>query len=72
MKRLTTGIVAVLCAASLCFLAGCSKKTAQANSSTLNAMIEVEVETLDPQTATDGTSFEVIADFTDEIGRAHV
>lgn len=65
MKRLTTGIVAVLCAASLCFLAGCSKKTAQANSSTLNAMIEVEVETLDPQTATDGTSFEVIADFTD-------
>ena len=28
-------------------------------------MIEVEVESLDPQVATDGTSFEVIADFTD-------
>ena len=32
---------------------------------TLNVMIEVEVESLDPQIATDGTSFEVIADFTD-------
>ncbi len=28
-------------------------------------MIEVEVESLDPQVATDGTSFEVIANFTD-------
>jgi oligopeptide transport system substrate-binding protein len=31
----------------------------------LNVMIEVEVESLDPQVAQDGTSFEVIADFTD-------
>ena len=31
----------------------------------LNVMIEVEVQSLDPQIATDGTSFEVIADFTD-------
>jgi len=32
---------------------------------TLNVMVEVEVASLDPQVATDGTSFEVIADFTD-------
>lgn len=31
----------------------------------LNVMVEVEVESLDPQVATDGTSFEVIADYTD-------
>lgn len=37
----------------------------EANSSVLNVMIEVEVQSLDPQVATDGTSFEVIADFTD-------
>ncbi len=31
----------------------------------LNVMVEVEIASLDPQIATDGTSFEVIADFTD-------
>ena len=31
----------------------------------LNVMVEVEVESLDPQVATDGTSFEVIAHYTD-------
>jgi len=31
----------------------------------LNIMLETEVQSLDPQLATDGTSFEVIADFTD-------
>ncbi|MCR4694407.1 MAG: peptide ABC transporter substrate-binding protein [Pseudobutyrivibrio sp.] len=33
--------------------------------SDLNVMIETAVESLDPQQATDGTSFEVIADYTD-------
>lgn len=33
--------------------------------SDLNIMLETPVESLDPQIATDGTSFEVIADFTD-------
>nr|MCR5099499.1 peptide ABC transporter substrate-binding protein [Lachnospiraceae bacterium] len=33
--------------------------------SDLNIMLETPVESLDPQEATDGTSFEVIADFTD-------
>ncbi|MGN0976199.1 MAG: peptide ABC transporter substrate-binding protein [Gemmiger sp.] len=31
----------------------------------LNVMLETEVESLDPQLATDGTSFEVIANYTD-------
>ena len=39
-----------------------SKKSAEGN---LNVMIETPVESLDPQQATDGTSFEVIADYTD-------
>ena len=34
-------------------------------SNVLNVMVEVEIASLDPQLATDGTSFEVIADFTD-------
>ena len=36
-----------------------------ATGGTLNVMVEVEVASLDPQVATDGTSFEVIADYTD-------
>lgn len=36
-----------------------------ASSSALNVMLETPVQSLDPQVATDGTSFEVIADFTD-------
>lgn len=38
---------------------------ASTGSNVLNVMVEVEVASLDPQLATDGTSFEVIADFTD-------
>ena len=38
---------------------------AAAGDKILNVMVEVEVESLDPQVATDGTSFEVIADYTD-------
>lgn len=39
--------------------------TAVAGSSDMNVMLETPVESLDPQQATDGTSFEVIADYTD-------
>ncbi|MCI6064705.1 MAG: peptide ABC transporter substrate-binding protein [Roseburia inulinivorans] len=39
--------------------------TAAAGSSDMNVMLETPVESLDPQQATDGTSFEVIADYTD-------
>jgi oligopeptide transport system substrate-binding protein len=42
-----------------------SGSAAAGSASALNVMIEVEVESLDPQVATDGTSFEVIADYTD-------
>ncbi len=67
MKKLTkvTGLVAA-CAALL-GLASCGgeKTSVKSPSKALNVMIEVEVESLDPQEATDGTSFEVIADFTD-------
>ncbi len=68
-------------AVSAAALAGCSSSsddssTGSASSSTatttetasgeaLNIMIETAVESLDPQIATDGTSFEVIADYTD-------
>ncbi len=38
---------------------------AAAAGGTLNVMVEVEVASLDPQIATDGTSFEVIANYTD-------
>lgn len=37
----------------------------EASSSDLNIMLETPVESLDPQQAVDGTSFEVIADYTD-------
>ena len=42
-----------------------SGSTASTGSNVLNVMVEVEVASLDPQIATDGTSFEVIANFTD-------
>ena len=40
-------------------------ESASAGSGTLNIMLETPVESLDPQLATDGTSIEVIADYTD-------
>ena len=40
-------------------------QTATAGTSDLNIMLETPVESLDPQQATDGTSFEVIANFMD-------
>ena len=38
---------------------------AEESTSDLNVMLETPVQSLDPQQATDGTSFEVIADYTD-------
>lgn len=45
--------------------ASSSSSTSSSGSSDLNIMIETAVESLDPQLATDGTSFEVIACYTD-------
>ena len=42
-----------------------AEATTTASGSDLNIMLETPVESLDPQQATDGTSFEVIADYTD-------
>ena len=44
---------------------GADAATVTAGTSDLNIMLETPVESLDPQQATDGTSFEVIANFTD-------
>lgn len=46
-------------------MAAASVLGASAMDSDLNVMVETPVESLDPQIATDGTSFEVIADYTD-------
>jgi oligopeptide transport system substrate-binding protein len=45
--------------------AAATETSAEVSSSDLNIMLETPVESLDPQEATDGTSFEVIASFTD-------
>lgn len=63
MKSLMKGAAASLAVLSILSLVSCGKKAAKSN--VLNVMIEVEVQSLDPQQATDGTSFEVIADYTD-------
>ena len=57
MKKLKTAVVMTMAAASVL--------GASAMASDLNVMVETPVESLDPQIATDGTSFEVIADYTD-------
>ncbi len=42
-----------------------AEPTGEGSGEDLNVMLETPVESLDPQQATDGTSFEVIADYTD-------
>lgn len=78
-KRLVAGVLACILAMSLAACgseapssntgtpenSASATPTASAGSNTLNVMVEVEVASLDPQVATDGTSFEVIADYTD-------
>lgn len=44
---------------------GASDTSSETAANDLNIMIETPVESLDPQIGQDGTSFEVIADFTD-------
>ena len=45
--------------------ASASDSASAGSSSDMNVMLETPIEFLDPQQATDGTSFEVIADYTD-------
>lgn len=77
--KLVKQVGATLLAGAMAFsLVGCGSSAAPASSAAsaaqsavaaasnvLNVMVEVEVASLDPQIATDGTSFEVIADYTD-------
>lgn len=79
MKNRTRILAAFLAATMVFGLVGCGSKneaaaTGSASADTsdsavagaeLNVMIETPVESLDPQQATDGTSFEVLADYTD-------
>lgn len=72
-KRLLVCVLAVTMILSLAACGGSGSTPAPAGTAapagasgqTLNVMVEVEVASLDPQVATDGTSFEVIADYTD-------
>ncbi len=81
MKRITRrqflavmGAAAAVSALSACGSSSTAASTAASSaasgaaatsSSALNIMLETPVQSLDPQVATDGTSFEVIADYTD-------
>lgn len=63
-----TKVVALLSASALAVSSigfGTTAFAVEESTSALNVMIETPVESLDPQQATDGTSFEVIADYTD-------
>ena len=76
LKKLAAGTLA---GAMILSLAACGSSSSPApasgaasgstacttGSNVLNVMVEVEVASLDPQLATDGTSFEVIANYTD-------
>ncbi len=70
-KKLISLVLAATMAVGMFGCGSSDSSTATSTGSTasastdLNVMIETAVESLDPQQATDGTSFEVIADFTD-------
>lgn len=79
MKKSKSFAALAIASTMLLSLAGCSNGqtntdatvapgglgSAGSGSAELNVMLETPVESLDPQQATDGTSFEVIANFTD-------
>lgn len=67
-KKLLTVVIAMLLAISLVACTGKdtkSNKTENANSKTLRVQLDVEVASMDPQIATDGTSFEVMGAVTE-------
>jgi oligopeptide transport system substrate-binding protein len=67
MKK-TKAVVSILTASALVsglVSVNTTAYAAEESTSALNIMLETPVESLDPQQATDGTSFEVIADYTD-------
>lgn len=64
MKK-TKAVLSMLTASALVLGLSGYTVSAETGTSDLNIMLETPVESLDPQQATDGTSFEVIADYTD-------
>ncbi len=64
MRNMANKLVALVLCLTLVLTVG-SFATAESSGKVLKVQIETEVQSLDPQVATDGTSFEVIADFTD-------
>lgn len=67
MRKSKALVVLLTASAMVVGLMGTSTAVMAVEESTsdLNIMLETPVESLDPQQATDGTSFEVIADYTD-------
>ncbi len=65
MRKRKALLSVTLAAAMALGTCGITVSAEETSSAVLNVMIETPVESLDPQQATDGTSFEVIADYTD-------
>ncbi|MCC8044579.1 MAG: peptide ABC transporter substrate-binding protein [Clostridiales bacterium] len=65
MKKRKAMLSITLAAAMMLSMGSVQVSAEEAEGAVLNVMIETAVESLDPQQATDGTSFEVIADYTD-------
>ena len=63
MKNMSSKLIALVLCLTLVLSVG--SIAAAEGEKVLKVHIETEVQSLDPQVATDGTSFEVIADFTD-------
>ncbi|MEE3421033.1 MAG: peptide ABC transporter substrate-binding protein [Lachnospiraceae bacterium] len=61
----SSGTTSTTAATSEATASGAATTSAEASTEDLKVMLETPVESLDPQQATDGTSFEVIADYTD-------
>jgi oligopeptide transport system substrate-binding protein len=64
MRNPAHKLIALMLCLTLVLTVG-SFASAESSANVLKVQIETEVQSLDPQVATDGTSFEVIADFTD-------
>ncbi|MCD7882644.1 MAG: peptide ABC transporter substrate-binding protein [Lachnospiraceae bacterium] len=65
MKKRKAMLSITLAAAMMLSMGSVQVSAEETEGAVLNVMIETAVESLDPQQATDGTSFEVIADYTD-------
>lgn len=65
MKNKASKLISLVLCLTLVLTVGSFASATAEGEQVLKVQIETEVQSLDPQVATDGTSFEVIADFTD-------